>query len=472
MSKDRKMGLGLLVALGIGSMIGGGIFNSPTDLITSANPQATLIAWAIGGFGVIMLALVFQLLANKRPDLTGGVYSYAREGFGEFIGFNSAWGYWLSAWIGNVAFFILMFKTINSLLGEGKQLSGIVTFIIASVILWIVHFVITKGVKGASVINYVVTIAKLLPILLVIIFGLFIFKGDNFFVANWQNTLAATGEATNTMSQVSGAMGTILWCFIGVEAATVLSEKAESQAIVGKATVLSIVITLSIYVFISVISMGVIPPDVLAGSTTPLADVLKLTVLGAAGDIIVKLGIILSLIGALLSWILLAAEIPYLAAKDRVMPKWFAKENANGVPINSLTITNAVTQVLLLALLSPGLQSAYYSVTYIATATILVPYLFSSMFAIKTCNRDETCTTGNKVIAIIATIYAVYVIYAVGLVYLGLAFILYVTGLIPFYLGKKEKNEAFTSGEKIGSVILIVIAVVMIVLLAMGVISL
>ncbi|MEF9953321.1 basic amino acid/polyamine antiporter [Clostridium sp.] len=472
MSNDKKMGLGLLVALGIGSMIGGGIFNSPTDLITSANPQATLIAWAIGGFGVIMLALIFQMLANKRPDLTGGVYSYAREGFGEFIGFNSAWGYWLSAWIGNVAFFILMFKTINSLLGEGRELSGIISFIIASIILWLVHFIITKGIKGASMINGVVTIGKLLPIILVIVFGALIFTGDTFFVENWQNTLASTGESTNIMSQVDGAMGTILWCFIGVEAATVLSEKAESQAIVGKATVLSIVITLSIYVLISVISMGVIPAEILAKSTTPLSDVLRLSVLGTAGDIVVKLGIILSLLGALLSWILLAAEIPYLAAKDRVMPKWFAKENSAGVPINSLIITNGVTQLLLLALLSPGLQSAYYSVTYIATAAILVPYLFSALFAVKTCYRDDTCTAGNKAVAILATLYSIYVIYAVGLVYLGLAFILYVTGLIPFYFGKKEKGEAFTSGEKIGSLLFIIIAIVMIVLLAMGVISL
>ncbi|MEG2338722.1 MAG: arginine:ornithine antiporter, partial [Clostridium sp.] len=67
---------------------------------------------------------------------------------------------------------------------------------------------------------------------------------------------------------------------------------------------------------------------------------------------------------------------------------------------------------------------------------------------------------------------SIYVIYAVGLVYLGLAFILYVTGLIPFYFGKKEKGEAFTSGEKIGSLVFIIIAIVMIVLLAMGVISL
>src|SRR5659263_149532 len=100
MEKDKKLGLSLLVALGVGSMIGGGIFNSPTDLIGKANPQAVIIAWIVGGLGVGFLALVFQMLANERPKLTGGIFTYAKEGFGEFVGFNSACGYWLSAWLG------------------------------------------------------------------------------------------------------------------------------------------------------------------------------------------------------------------------------------------------------------------------------------------------------------------------------------------------------------------------------------
>ena len=93
---DRKLGLGLLIALGIGSMIASGIFNSPTDLVTSSNPQAVIISWGIGVFGVIMLGLVFNMLSNKRPELKGGIYSYARDGYGDFIGFNSAWGYFTS----------------------------------------------------------------------------------------------------------------------------------------------------------------------------------------------------------------------------------------------------------------------------------------------------------------------------------------------------------------------------------------
>lgn len=446
-TQDKKLGLGLLITLGIGSMIGGGIFNSPTDLITKANPQAALIAWIIGGFGIICLALVFQFLANKKPDLKGGIYSYAQDGFGDFMGFNSAWGYWLSAWLGNIA------------------------FIAASLLLWSVHYIQTKGTKNAGIINAVVTIGKLLPLTLVVILGIFIFKPELFTVSNWSTILASSGKATSTFKQVNGAMGTIIWCFIGVEASVVLSEKAESQAIVGKATVISLLITLLIYVSISLLAMGIIPAKDLAVSGTPLADVLSKTVFGGAGAVIVKLGLIISLFGALISWVMLAAEIPYVAAKDGVMPKWFAKENAAGVAINSLTFTNIITQVFLCTLLSDKLQSAYSLVFAIATTCMLIPYTLSSFYAIKVCN-EEKINGKDKIIAILASIYTIYGIYAGGIKYFALAFIMYAFGVIVFNKAKKEKKQKYTSIEKIGTAVVVFVGGVMIVLLSIGKISL
>jgi arginine:ornithine antiporter / lysine permease len=467
MEKDKKLGLSLLVLLGIGSMIGGGIFNSPTDLIGKANPQANLISWIIGGMGIVSLALVFQMLANKRPELKGGIYSYARAGFGEYIGFNAAWGYWLSAFLGNVAFLVLMFKTINSLLGEGRQLNPVISFIIGSLLLWTLHITIMRGIREAGVINAAVTIAKLLPLVLLVIFGLIVFRPSIFFVADWKSILAGSGETTTVFSQVKGAMGTILWCFVGVEAATVLSERAESQRIVGKATVLSVLITLGIYVLVSAIAMGVVPAKQLMDSQTPLADVLSATVLGSTGSVIVKIGLIISLLGVTLSWILLAAEIPYLASKGGVMPKWFGVENKVGAPKNSLLTTNIATQIFLLSLLSERLQSVYYMVYYIATTTVLVPYLFSALYSVKVC-REEKSGFGDMLISLIACIYASYVIYAVGLNYLALAFIMYALGIIPYFVAKKEKNKTFTSGEKTSIIILTLIALLMIYQIALG----
>ena len=98
-----KLTLLPLVALVVGSMIGGGVFHLPGDMSRHASPGAMVIGWIITGIGMLMLAFVYQGLAVRKPDLNAGPYAYAKAGFGSFIGFNSAWGYWISAFLGNVA---------------------------------------------------------------------------------------------------------------------------------------------------------------------------------------------------------------------------------------------------------------------------------------------------------------------------------------------------------------------------------
>ena len=96
-SASQKLTLLPLIALVMGSMIGGGVFNLPSDMSRGASPGAILIGWIITGVGMLMLAFVYQSLAVRKPELNAGPYAYAKAGFGNFVGFNSAWGYWLSA---------------------------------------------------------------------------------------------------------------------------------------------------------------------------------------------------------------------------------------------------------------------------------------------------------------------------------------------------------------------------------------
>ena len=90
-----------LTALVVGSMIGSGIFALPSQMAGSAAPGPLLIGWLITGVGMLMLAFVFQTLASRKPQVDGGVYGYALAGFGNYIGFTSAFGYWMSAWVGS-----------------------------------------------------------------------------------------------------------------------------------------------------------------------------------------------------------------------------------------------------------------------------------------------------------------------------------------------------------------------------------
>jgi len=94
---DNKLGLGAMTALVIGSMIGAGVFSLPQNMASVASPAAVMIGWSITGVGMIFLALAFQHLSHLKPEIESGVFGYAQAGFGDFVGFCSAWGYWLSA---------------------------------------------------------------------------------------------------------------------------------------------------------------------------------------------------------------------------------------------------------------------------------------------------------------------------------------------------------------------------------------
>lgn len=440
--KDEKLGLWLLVFVALGSMIGSGIFNSPKDLIQVANPQGTMLTWVIGGIGALMLALVFVYLAGRKPELKSGVYAYARDGFGDYMGFNSAWGYWSVGWLGNISYLALFFKTLNDLLGK-QALSPIQSFFIGSAILWFYYAILRAGVKEGAILNFIVTVAKLIPIILIILLAPALFDWELFHITDWQWELAANGAATTPIQQVGNAMAIVLWCFVGVEAASVLSGRARKQKAVRTATILSTLIVLAIYMLITLIAMASIPAGELASSETPLALVLERTIIGVAGGIIIKLGIMVSVLGASLSWILLSVETMYAAARDNVMPRYLAKVNSKGTPVNALLLTQGFTQVFLLAILSPRLNETYLAAITIATTLVLIPYLLSSLYAVKTAlrYRKEEKTARNVIIALLGTLYSTYVIYAVGIKYLFLSVLFYGIGSLLFIKAKKEKKE-------------------------------
>jgi len=94
---ERPLGMWLLVALVVGSILGSGVFGLPQNMASGAGAAAILLSWLITGAGMLSLALLYQMLALRKPALDNGIYAYAREMSGDYVGFNSAWGYWVSA---------------------------------------------------------------------------------------------------------------------------------------------------------------------------------------------------------------------------------------------------------------------------------------------------------------------------------------------------------------------------------------
>ena len=224
-----KAGLGLasLTAIVVGSMIGSGIFALPSQMAASAAPGPLLIGWAVTGVGMLTLAFVFQTQATRKPDVDGGVYGYARAGFGNYIGFTSAFGYWVSAWVGNVAYLVLLFSTLGYFFPGFEGGATVSAIIGASIVLWIVHAMILRGVHTAAVVNVVVTIAKVVPILVFIAIAAVGFKAGLFSADIWGKATQIDGAPLgDTVTQVKNMMLVTVWVFIGIEGASVYSQRA------------------------------------------------------------------------------------------------------------------------------------------------------------------------------------------------------------------------------------------------------
>ncbi|MCE0880119.1 arginine-ornithine antiporter [Pseudomonas putida] len=446
-----KLKLGALVALVVGSMIGGGIFSLPQNMAASAGVGAVLIGWGITAVGMLTLAFVFQTLANRKPDLDGGVYAYAKAGFGDYMGFSSAWGYWISAWLGNVGYFVLLFSTLGyffPIFGEGNTPAAIIG---ASILLWAVHFLVLRGIKEAAFINLVTTMAKVVPLVLFALICLFAFRLDIFTADIWA---LGTPELGSVMNQVRNMMLVTVWVFIGIEGASIFSSRAEKRSDVGKATVIGFVTVLLFLVLVNVLSLGIMTQPELAKLQNPSMAAVLEHVVGHWGAVLISVGLIISLLGALLSWVLLCAEIMFAAAKDHTMPEFLRRENANQVPANALWLTNAMVQIFLVITLFSN--STYLSLIYLATSMILVPYLWSAAYAFLLALRSETYEQAlaerkkDLIIGGIALLYAIWLLYAGGVKYLLLSALLYAPGAILFAKAKREVGQPiFTNVEKL-----------------------
>jgi arginine:ornithine antiporter / lysine permease len=471
-SGARKLHLGALTAVVIGSMVGSGVFSLPQNMAAGAGPLAILIGWGITGVGILALALVYQSLSRRKPDLNAGPYAYAKAGFGPFIGFNSAWGYWISAWVGNVSYAVVMFSALSyfvPVFGEGNTWQAIVG---ASIVLWLIHALALSGVRQAALVNLIATVAKIAPIILFIGIVVVAFR-INLFALDFRGT--QTASLGTLMMQVKSTMLVTLWVFIGIEGASVYSSRAERRQDIGAATLLGFAACLGLYMLVSLLSLGILNQPGLAALKNPsMAGVLE-HVVGRWGAVLINVALVVSVLGAFLSWTLLAAEVPYVAAKDGVMPRFLAGENAQGAPANALWLTNGFVQLFLI--ITYFANSTYQALFSIASVAILVPYALSGAYAVKIAVRREgyaaaESNTRDLAIGLIATIYGIWLVYAADPKYLFMAAILYAPGLGFYLWARRETGErAFTPSERALAFALVVAACAAAYLLATGAIS-
>ncbi|HBW3834189.1 TPA: amino acid permease [Klebsiella pneumoniae] len=451
---EKKLGLSALTALVLSSMLGAGVFSLPQNMAAVASPSALLIGWAITGVGILFLAFAMLLLTRIRPDLDGGIFTYAREGFGELIGFCSAWGYWLCAVIANVSYLVIVFSALSfftdtpelRLFGDGNTWQSIVG---ASVLLWVVHFLVLRGVQTAAGINLVATLAKLLPLGAFVALAALTFQLDTF-----RLDFSGLALGVPVWEQVKNTMLITLWVFIGVEGAVVVSARARHKRDVGRATLLAVLSALAVYLLVTLLSLGVVPRSELAEMRNPSMAGLMVRLMGSWGEIVIAAGLIVSVCGAYLSWTIMAAEVPFLAATHKAFPRLFARQNSNNAPSASLWLTNISVQVSLVLIWLTG--SDYGTLLTIASEMILVPYLLVGAFLLKIATRPL-----HKAVAIGACIYGIWLLYASGPVHLLLSVVLYAPGLLVFlYARRTHQHDRSLKRREVALIGLLLVAAV------------
>lgn len=427
-----KIGLLSLTALVFSSMVGSGVFSLPQNMAAVANGQALLMAWLITGVGILFLAFALLFLTRQRPDLDGGIYNYAREGFGELIGFCSAWGYWLCTTIGIVGYVVIAFSGVGLFtdspehvyFGEGNTLYALIG---SSIFVWIVHWLVSQGIKEAALVNLIATIAKIVPLVIFIACSFIAFKLDQFKLNFIDFSLQLP-----VWEQVRNLMLITLWVFTGIEGAVVLSSRAKNRQDIGRATVLGVLLALSFYVMVTVLAYGVTGRAEIANMHNPSMATILEQLIGLPGTIIITLGLIISVSSSYLSWTLFATEIPFLAAKNKAFPSIFLKTNQNGVPIASLWLTSIVVQISLIAVCF--FDKNYTQLLLISSVMILLPYFLVSAFYLKESVKHKR--SKHIWIAAVAVIYAAWLLYAAGVSLLLLSGCLYLLGLLVFFYSR------------------------------------
>ncbi|KPU83147.1 amino acid APC transporter [Psychromonas sp. PRT-SC03] len=453
-TNEKKLGLVAMTALVTGAIVGSGIFSLPQNMAEGAGAGAIMIAWAITFFGMLCLTKIFQWLSLNRPDIKDGIYGYVHTGFGDFLGFNAAWGYWISVWVGSVGYLVVMFSAVGSFqhfafFGNGSTFSAMICGIIT---LWTLHFFILQGVRSATLLNVVITTAKIIPLILFIIIVILSFKIKTFSINFW-----GTPDLGSVTDQVKHTMLYTVWVFLGIECATVYASRAKNMQVVSRATIYGFIITFILLCSVSLLSLGVVPQATLAAMRNPsMAQVITIAV-GPWGGLLINIGLIISIAGALLAWTMIASEMLYLAAKGKknTIPSFFGKLNSKQVPAHSMWLSNSLISLFLI--INYFNDAGYNILIQLSSSMALIPYLLCATFAFRLAYKAQKRSLWLLAFTGIGTLYGIWLIFAGGVHYLVLSLLLYSCGLPFFFYSRKERGLPFFKNNKEKLMVVLVI---------------
>lgn len=377
-AQARGLTLWPATALVTGTIIGAGIFTQPSFLAQYG--PISILGFAITAVGSLMLALVFASLARRTPDV-GGPYAFSRQGFGDFVGFQSAWTYWIGAWVGVGAIATSMVVYLGVLIPAVVE-NRVLSIIVAVGVIAALTFLNTQGVVTGGMVSLILTILKVVPLLIIGTLGFVAFDPANLGPFN--------ASSLPSLEVITAVMAYTLFSFIGVEAATIpAGDVHEPDKTIPRATMIGTLAAALVYLLSTTAVFGAVEQSELASSDAAFSVAAQNMFGGWAGNAVAVVAVI-SCLGAMNGLLLLSGQIPMAAEFDGLAPKAFGKLNIRHAPGTGLIISGLLAAgILALSFSGSGLGDVVSTLVLVSAVATMVSYAFSAAAEIKWLALDR-----------------------------------------------------------------------------------
>ncbi len=340
-----------LTAIAINTIIGTGIFILPARVFGLIG-SFSLFAFVVCAIIVAFIILCFAEVAS-RFSATGGMYLYAKEAFGDVVGFEVGWLYWIvrvTTFATNANALLIYLGFFFPSAGEGY-----LRVLIVSLVVFVITVVNFIGVRESTILTNFFTVGKIIPLILFAGIGLFFIQPANF-------TFGAMPE----YGEFSAAILVLIYAFAGFEAAVIpAGETKDPQKNVPFALFGALAVCVILFIIIQVVAIGTLPE--LAESKTPLADSAG-KFLGNFGAAFITVGALISVLGNLNGGFLATSRIPFAMAEQKELPQIIGRTHKKfNTPYISILLTSLVIFVF-------TLQTSFYAALTISTITRLIVY--------------------------------------------------------------------------------------------------
>ena len=345
MSQKLQKSLGLSAALStvIGMVIGGGVFFKPQAVytLTGGAPGLGMIAWFIAGVLTITAGLTAAEVSAAIPK-TGGMMVYIEEIYGKKLGM-------LTGWMQSVLFFPATIAAIAVMFGNqtclllGLNENLIIPITIVTILF--ICFLKTLGSKTSGMIQTISTIAKLVPLFIIVVFG--------FIKGNGNNSIFTpiVAENLSPMSIIGQVLIAILFAYDGwINVGALAGEMKDPGKDLPKAIVGGLSITMAVYIAINLAYLWVLPADQIANFANPASAVAEV-IFGQIGGKVVTVGILISVFGCVNGYLLTGPRVLYTLGQQKSILgyKAIGSLNKNDVPANATLIMGILASLYALS---------------------------------------------------------------------------------------------------------------------------